>query len=76
MFFKRSPFQFAWKNSFIHKIDQDFILVSENNEEIDDYAAQDLEIMNTKEATAYFCFLSLWAGTLWTVWHLTKVWFN
>ena len=55
MFFKRSPFQFAFKNSFIHKIDQDFILLSENNEEIDDYAAQDLEIMNTKEATAYFC---------------------
>ena len=54
MFFKRSPFQFAWKNSFIHKIDQDFILVSENNEEIDDYAAQDLEIMNTMEATKHF----------------------
>ena len=30
----------------MHKIDQDFILVSENIEEIDDYAAQDLEIMN------------------------------
>ena len=55
MFFKRSPFQFAFKNSFIHKIDQDFILLSENNEEIDDYAAQDLEIMNTMEATNYFC---------------------
>ena len=55
MFFKRSPFQFAFKNSFIHKIDQDFILLSENNEEIGDYAAWDLEIMNTKEATAYFC---------------------
>ena len=52
--FKRSPFQFAWKNSFIHKIDQDFILVSENNEEIDDYAVQDLEIMNTMEATKHF----------------------
>ena len=56
MFFKRSPFQFAFKNSFIHKIDQDFILLSENNEEIDDYAAQIMVIMNTKEATAYFCF--------------------
>ena len=55
MFFKRSPFQFAFKNSFIHKIDQDFILLSENNEEIDDYTAQDLEIMNTMEATAHFC---------------------
>ena len=30
--------------------------MSENNEEFDDYAAQDLEIMNTKEATAYFWF--------------------
>ena len=29
--------------------------MSGNNEEIDNYAAQDLEIMNTKEATAYFC---------------------
>ena len=28
--------------------------MSGNNEEIDNYAAQDLEIMNTKEATAYF----------------------
>ena len=54
MFFKRSPFQFAFKNSFIHKIDQDFILLSENNEEIDDYAAQIMVIMNSKEATAYF----------------------
>ena len=53
--FKRSPFQFAFKNSFIHKIDQDFILLSENNEEIDDYAAQDLEIMNTMEATKHVC---------------------
>ena len=54
MFFKRSPFQFAFKNSFIHKIDQDFILMSEKNEEIDDYAAQDLKIMNTMEATKHF----------------------
>ena len=54
MFFKRSPFQFAFKNSFIHKIDQDFILLSENNEEIDDSTAQDLEIMNTMEATKHF----------------------
>ena len=36
MFFKRSPVQFAVKNSFIHKIDQDFILLRKNNEEIDD----------------------------------------
>ena len=28
--------------------------MSGNNEEIDNYAAQDLEIMNTIEATAYF----------------------
>ena len=28
--------------------------MSGNNEEIDHYAAQDLEIMNTMEATAYF----------------------
>ena len=55
MFFKKSPFQFAFKNSFIHKIDQDFILLSENNEEIDDYTARDLEIMNTMEATKHFC---------------------
>ena len=54
MFFKRSPFQFTFKNSFIHKIDQDFILLSENDEEIDDYAARDLEIMNTMEATKHF----------------------
>ena len=54
MFFKRSPFQFAFKNSFIPKIDQDFILLSKNNEEIDDYAAQDLKIMNTMEATKHF----------------------
>ena len=27
----------------------------ENNEKNDDYAAQDLEIMNTIEATAHFC---------------------
>ena len=50
-FFKKSPFQFAFKNSFIHIIDQ----VSENNEEINNYAAQDLQIMNTMEATNYFC---------------------
>ena len=31
--------------------------MSENNEEIDDFAAQYLEIMNTKEATAYFWLL-------------------
>ena len=30
MFFKRSPFQFGFKHSFIHKIDQDFILLSKN----------------------------------------------
>ena len=51
MFFKRSPFQFTFKNSFIHKKGQE----SENNEDIDDYAAQDLEVMNTMEATADFC---------------------
>ena len=50
-FLKKSPFQFAFKNSFKHKIDQ----VSENNEEIHDYAAQDLEIINTMEATKHFC---------------------
>ena len=55
-FFKKSSFQFAFKNSFIHKIDQDSILAIENNEEIDNYAAQGLEIMNTMEATAYFWF--------------------
>ena len=46
----KPPFQFAFKNSFIHKKGQ----VSENNEDIDDYAAQDLEVMNTMEATADF----------------------
>ena len=30
--------------------------MSGNNEEIDNYGAQDLEIMNTMEATAYFWF--------------------
>ena len=30
--------------------------MSGNNEEIDNYAAQDLEIMNTMEATKHFCF--------------------
>ena len=29
--------------------------MSENNEEIDNYTAQDLEIMNTMEATKHFC---------------------
>ena len=29
--------------------------MSGNNEEIDNYAAQDLEIMNTMEATKHFC---------------------
>ena len=29
--------------------------MSENNEEIDNYAAQDLEIMNTMEATIQLC---------------------
>ena len=29
--------------------------MSENNEEIESYAAQDLEVMNTMEATEYFC---------------------
>ena len=29
--------------------------MSENDEETDDYAAQDLEIMNTMEATNNFC---------------------
>ena len=52
MIFKKSPFQFAMKNSFLHKKQQ----VSENKEDIDDYAAQDLEIMNTMEATKHFCF--------------------
>ena len=59
MFFKRSPFQFAFRNSFIHKIDQDFILVSENNEEIETYAAQDHEMLNTMEATT-----ELWLKSL------------
>ena len=33
--------------------------MSENNEEIDDYAAQDLEIMNTMEATKHFYFTTV-----------------
>ena len=60
-FFKKSPFQFVFKNSFIHKIDQDFILLSENNEEIDDYAARDLEIMNTMEAIKHFWYELLYS---------------
>ena len=30
------------------------MLVSENDEENENYAVQDYDIMNTKEATAYF----------------------
>ena len=45
-----SPFQFAFQNSFVHKK----IKISENNEDIEDYAAQDHKMLNTKEATAYF----------------------
>ena len=29
-----------------------------NNEEIDKYSAQDLEIMNTMEATKHFCLIA------------------
>ena len=36
------------------------MIVSENNEEIDGYTTQDLEIMNTKEATADFCLMLFW----------------
>ena len=43
------------KEFFYTQNRSDFILVSENNEEIDDYVAQDLEIMNTMEATKHFC---------------------
>ena len=32
------------------------MLVSENNEENENYDVQDSEILNTKEATADFCF--------------------
>ena len=46
----QSPFQFSKKNSFIHKISNQ----SENNEENENYAMQDNEILNTKEATANF----------------------
>ena len=50
-FFKKSPFQFAFKNSFVHKK----IKISENNEDNEDYGAQDLEMLNTMEATTDFC---------------------
>ena len=46
-----SPFQFSFQNSFVHKK----IKISDNNEDIEDYAAQDHEMLNTMEATADFC---------------------
>ena len=46
----KSPFQFAFQNSFVHKK----IKISENNEDSEDYAAQDHKMLNTKEATAHF----------------------
>ena len=48
----KSPFQFAFQNSFVHKK----IKISENNENIEDYASQDHEMLNTMEATTDFCY--------------------
>ena len=47
---RKSPFQFAFRNFFVHKK----IKFSENNEDIEDYGAQDHEMLNTMEATTYF----------------------
>ena len=40
------------------------MLVSENDEENENYAVQDNDILNTKEATAYFCTLYMNAGMI------------
>ena len=45
----KSPFKFAFWNSFVHKK----IKISENYEDIEDYAAQDHKILNTIEATIH-----------------------
>ena len=49
---RRSPFRFAFQNSFVHKK----IKISENNEDIEDYAAQDHKMLNTMQATANLWF--------------------
>ena len=48
---RKSPFQFAFQNSFVHKK----IKIGENNEDIENYAAQDDKMLNTMEATANLC---------------------
>ena len=54
----KSPFQFAFQNSFVHKK----IIISENNEDIEDYAAQDHEVLNTMEATTVLSVVSNCCG--------------
>ena len=51
MILRKSPFQFALQNSFVHKK----IKIGENNEDIENYAAQDDKMLNTMEATANLC---------------------
>ena len=48
---RKSPFKFAFSNSYVHKK----IKISENNEDIEDYASQDHKMLNTMEATTHFC---------------------
>ena len=48
---RKSPFQFAFQNSFVHKK----IKVGENNEDIEDCAVQDHKMLNTMEATENLC---------------------
>ena len=47
----KSLFQFTFQNSFVHKK----IKISENDNDIEDYTAQDHKMLNTIEATAHFC---------------------
>ena len=54
---KISPFKFVFQSSFVHKK----IKISKNNEDIEDYATQDHEMLNTMEATANFCLQSSYA---------------
>ena len=49
---RKSPFSFAFQNSFVHIK----IKISENNENIEDYASQNHEMLNTMEATTDFLF--------------------
>ena len=49
MITRKSPLQFTFQNSFVHKN----IKISENNENMEDYTAQDHKMLNTMEATTH-----------------------